>query len=209
MDLQDFVLSHVPHPRARIFEVGCGSGELAMALAKRGHQVTAIDPDAPDGPIFRKVSLEAFEEADHFDAVVASRSMHHIENLELGVDKIHAVLRPGGVLILNEFAWDQMDEATARWYLTHVVRPSDKDATLLPENFPTAWIAEHDGLHTSTAMTDALRRRFQLQFFEWVPYMAEHYLKRNDLVMEEKSLIESQEIKPIGFRYVGKPHLDH
>jgi SAM-dependent methyltransferase len=204
MDVQDFVLSYVPHPHARILEVGCGSGELAVAIAERGHKVTAIDPDAPDGPIFRRVSLEAFEDTDDFDAVVASRSLHHIEDLELGVDKIHAVLRPDGVLILNEFAWDQMDEDTARWYLTHVVEPSPKDATLLPENFPTAWIDEHEGLHTSTAMIDALRRRFQMQFFEWVPYMAEHYLKREDLVMEERSLIESERrIQPIGFRYVG------
>jgi SAM-dependent methyltransferase len=203
MEVQDFVLSHVPHPRSRILEVGCGSGELAVAIAKRGNDVTAIDPDAPNGPIFRKVSLEAFEAGGPFDAVVASRSLHHIEDLELAVDKIHAVLRPDGALILNEFAWDQMDEDTAGWYLAHVVHPSDKDATLLPENFPTAWIAEHEGLHTSTAMTDALRRRFQVQSFEWVPYMAEHYLKRDDLVMEERSLIESQKIKPIGFRYVG------
>lgn len=204
MDLPGFVSSHVPDSRARILEVGCGAGELALALAKRGHQVTAIDPDAPDGPIFRKVALEAFEEAGSFDAVVASRSLHHIENLEHGVDKIHALLRPEGVLILNEFAWDQMDEDTARWYSMHVDNPSHKDASLLPENFPEAWVAEHEGLHTSVTMKEALQRRFRSELFEWVPYLAEHYLKHEHLVTEEENLIEAQKIKPIGFRYVGR-----
>jgi SAM-dependent methyltransferase len=184
--------------------VGCGSGELALALAQRGFDVTAIDPEAPDGAIFRKVSLEAFSEPAYFDTVVASRSLHHIEDLEGGLAKIHELLRPGGLLILNEFAWDQMDEDTAGWYREHIDRPTHKDESLLPNNFPSAWIAEHEDMHTSTAMRAALDGTFELQSFEWLPYMAEHYLGRVDLIEEEQSLIESRTIKPIGFRYVGR-----
>ena len=204
VDVLDFVLVHLRKPPARVLEVGCGTGELSLALAQRGFDVTAIDPEAPDGPIFRKVSLETFSEPGNFDVVVASRSLHHIEDLEGGLDKIHLLLQPGGLLILNEFAWDHMDQDTARWYRAHADRPTHKDESLRQDNFPDAWIHEHQGMHTSTAMRAALDDRFELQSFEWLPYMAEHYLGREDLIAQERSEIESGKIKPIGFRYVGR-----
>jgi hypothetical protein len=119
------------------------------------------------------------------------------------VDKIHALLRRGGLLILNEFAWDQMDEATARWYLAQVEDPSPKDDSLHPHHFPDAWITEHEGLHTFPAMRRSLDGRFELKSFEWVPYIAHHYLERDDLIDQERMLIEANEIQPLGFRYVG------
>src|SRR5919202_5559733 len=76
IDVIDFVLSQLGDGRRRVLEVGCGSGELARALADAGHDVTAIDPEAPEGPLFRRVTLEAFDDPRPFDAVVASRSLH-------------------------------------------------------------------------------------------------------------------------------------
>ena len=62
MDSADFVLAQLPPSAARVLEVGCGSGALARALDAAGHRVLAIDPVAPDGPIFRRVTLEALDE---------------------------------------------------------------------------------------------------------------------------------------------------
>jgi hypothetical protein len=59
VDVEEFVVLHLPQAPARILEVGCGTGELALALAKRGHDLTPIDPEALDGSVFRKASLEA------------------------------------------------------------------------------------------------------------------------------------------------------
>ena len=97
--------------------MGCGEGELACALARVGHLVTAIDPRTPEGPIFRRVRLEEFSDAGRFDCVVASLSLHHIEDLWRALDKVASLLREGGTLVVVEFAWDQFDEATARWAL--------------------------------------------------------------------------------------------
>jgi SAM-dependent methyltransferase len=203
MDVRDFVLEHLPKPPAHVLEVGCGAGQLAKDMAEVGYKVTAIDPEAPEGNIFRRVSLEEFPEGGLFDAIVANRSLHHIESIEDATDRIRTLLPSGGLVILNEFAWDQMDEATARWYLSHVKDLSPKEKTLLPGNFPDAWVAEHDGLHTGPAMRGALDRRFELQLFEWMPYIAHYYLEREDLVAKEQQLIYSGTIKPLGFRYVG------
>jgi SAM-dependent methyltransferase len=184
--------------------VGCGSGEIVLEIARRGFEVVGIDPDAPHGAPFRRVTLEEFSPSESFDAVVASRSLHHIDDLHAGIDKIHTLLGAGGALILNEFAWDLMDQATAAWYLSHVRKPGPKKESLLPGSYPDAWVAEHEGLHGFEAMRAEVGRRFDEVLFEWAPYIAHYYLERDDLEGEEERLIKSGAIRAIGFRYVGR-----
>jgi SAM-dependent methyltransferase len=112
-----FVLAELPPQPARVLEIGCGAGELAIAVAAAGYDVLAIDPDAPMGPIFRQTTLEELDEPGAFDAVVASRSLHHIHDLDAAVERTQSLVRPGGRLILAEFAWERMDPDTADWYL--------------------------------------------------------------------------------------------
>jgi SAM-dependent methyltransferase len=142
--LIDFVLSQLPPVPSRVLEVGCGEGELARALAAEGYEVIAIDPDAPDGPIFRRTTIEAFDDDGQFDGVVASLSLHHVDDLKGVLDKLVRLLR--GPLILNEHAWDRLEPMT-------------------PE-----WEEEHAGLHGYAAMRPALDARFEERFFEWRPY---------------------------------------
>jgi SAM-dependent methyltransferase len=202
--VEDFVVTHLPDPPSRILEVGCGQGELARALARRGYKMTAIDPEAPEGELFQQTSLEEFQDPEPFDAVLANRSLHHIDDLDKAVSKIHGLSSERGVLILYEFAWDQMDERTANWYLSHVSEPDPDHEALHPGHFPHSWITEHEGLHDSIAMRRSLDTHFRLKLFEWVPYIADFYLERPDLVEEEWELIASTAINPLGFRYVGE-----
>jgi|SRR5439155_24519870 len=96
MNLHLFVEAHLPPAPARVLEVGCGRGQLARALARSGYEVLAIDPDAPRGQLFQAVSLEEFASIDAFDAVVASRALHHIHDLRGALEKIARLLRPAG-----------------------------------------------------------------------------------------------------------------
>jgi 2-polyprenyl-3-methyl-5-hydroxy-6-metoxy-1,4-benzoquinol methylase len=105
--VEEFVLEQIGAPPARVLEVGCGEGELARALARAGHLVIAVDPRAPEGPIFRRVRLEELSDPGPFDYVVASLSLHHIEDLGKALDKVAYLLRAGGALVVVEFAWDQ------------------------------------------------------------------------------------------------------
>ncbi len=127
--------------------MGCGGGELALGLAAAGYEVVAIDPEAPEGEIFRRTTLEAFDDPGPFDAVVASLSLHHVHDLGAGLDQLVRLLR--GPLILNEFAWDRREPMT-------------------PE-----WEEEHRGLHGYGAMRTELDARFEERFFEWRPYPVE------------------------------------
>ncbi len=130
-----------------MLEVGCGAGELAQAIVGAGYEVVAIDPEAPQGAIFRRTTIEAFDDPGPFDAVVASLSLHHVHDLGGVLDKLMRI--SSGPLILNEFAWDRLEPMT-------------------PE-----WKEEHAGLHGYADMRPELDARFEERFFEWRPYPAD------------------------------------
>jgi SAM-dependent methyltransferase len=194
----DFVLSQLARTPSRVLEVGCGEGRLALALAARGHDVTAIDPVAPEGPIFGRVTLEEFATAERFDAVVASRSLHHVHDLDLALEKI-AQLAP--LLIVEEFAWDRLDERTATWYLAHLGGPPKSVEECLRE-----WADEHAGLHGYETLRSAFDRRFRERLFAWRPHL--HRLRKVHASEEnEQAAIDAGDINPLAFRYVGADEL--
>ena len=196
MDLNAFCMTHLPRPPARVLEVGCGSGELARALAAAGYRVLAIDPDAPEGAIFRRVRLEELDEPGPFDAVVASRSLHHVEGLGAGLDRVAALLRPDGRLVVDDFGWDLLDRPTAAWL-------AEQEQTT-PEEVLTGWTEEHAGLHGYEAMRRELDLRFEQLLLTREPYFhRSSSFERDEAV--ERALIDDGSIAAIGFRYVGRP----
>ena len=196
-----FVASQLPTGPARVLEVGCGDGRLARELDELGHQVVAIDPAAPMGTIFQAVSLEEFADPAPFDAVVASRSLHHIHDLPGGLSKLHRLLVPGGLLILVEHAFDRLDEPTARWYLERR-RAKGPHAPTSLQACIAEWEADHADLHGYTAMRRELDLRFTERWFAWTPSL---YLELGQaLEEEERKLIEAGSIKATGFQYVGE-----
>jgi SAM-dependent methyltransferase len=185
-----------------VLEVGCGRGELARAIAGLGYRVSAIDPEAPAGDIFQRVSLEEFSDPGPFDAVVSNLALHHIPDLQAALAKIRRLLRPGGRLIVNEHAWDRLDEPTARWYLEQRAA-TDADAPRSLDHCLDEWAADHHGLHTAAAMRSELDRLFEERFFVWTPYLNREL---GDAIDEraEQALIDAGTIEGTGFRYVGE-----
>jgi SAM-dependent methyltransferase len=202
MDMVKFVQEQLPPAPARVLEVGCGEGDLARAVASLGYRIVAIDPQAPDGDIFESVSLEEFAGPGPFDAVVASRALHHIPSLSGALDKVARLLRVGGRLILREHAWERMDEPTARWYLRHRT-VTDVAAPTSVERWLADWQADHAGLHGYAEMRAALDRRFKERSFAWTPYLYGE-LGGAEVEQEEQALIESGAIRAIGYCYVGE-----
>jgi SAM-dependent methyltransferase len=184
-----------------VLEVGCGHGDLARTVSESGYEVVAIDPDAPEGDLFQAVSLEEFMTSDPFDAVVASRALHHIPDLADSVAKIALLLRQGGRFILDEHACDRLDEPTARWYFLHRVGEADAPGSL--KACRTEWEADHHDLHGYAAMRKELDCHFAERFFAWMPYL---YGELTGVAEEEeRALIEAGAIQAMGFRYVGEP----
>lgn len=195
MDRTAFVVAALPPPPARVLEVGCGHGDLARALDVAGYQVLAIDPRAPEGLLFRRTTIEQLDTPDRFDAVVAAFVLHHVERLELALDRVVTLLQLRGRLVVEEFGWDLADDASLEWYAQH-----QEQATL--HSVRAEWQAEHAGLHGYSAMREALDERFDERSFEWLPYL-HRSLHREELEDSERESIAAGQIRPLGFRYVG------
>ena len=88
MEFSEHVLRHLPPPPLRVLEVGCGSqGGVTPALVAAGYDVLAVDPRAPEGPNYRRITLEQLE-PEPFDAVVAGRVLHHVTPLGSALAKL-------------------------------------------------------------------------------------------------------------------------
>jgi SAM-dependent methyltransferase len=133
---------------------------------------------------------------------VTSRSLHHIEDLRAAVEKIAALVRGGGVLVLNEHAWDRLDRATAQWYRRRLA-DGDPARTDSLTGFLRDWEADHAGLHGYAAMRHELDRHFKERHFAWGPYLFGD-VGTLELEAEERRLIAAGEIQATGFRYVGE-----
>lgn len=208
-ELARFVSARLPPPPARVLEVGCGRGELARALVEAGHEVTAIDPDAPDGAPFVRVTLERFETSGRFDAIVAASSLHHLHDLPAALDRIVELLVPGGVLILDDYAKERVDRPTAEWYYERrqaIGRAGGRKAPASFDDCLREWREDEAEIHTYTAMRAELDLRLRERFFAWAPYL---HLELGDAAPREveQELIDSGAIQATGFRYVGEtPH---
>jgi SAM-dependent methyltransferase len=202
MDVTAFVEAQLPPTPARVLEVGCGKGDLARAVARLGYAIVAIDPQAPDGEIFERISLEEFAGSGPFDAVLANRALHHIPDLAGALDKVARLLRPGGRLIVHEHAWERMDERTAGWYLDRRAAINATDPTSV-ERFLVDWSADHSGLHGYAQLRREFDQRFTERHFAWTPYLYAA-LGEKQIEAEERDLIEAGKIRATGFSYVGE-----
>lgn len=98
----------------RVIDIGCGRGDLAAALVRRGYAVTGVDPQAEmleiargraPGAEFLQAGAEAVPaRAGSFGAAVFLNSLHHVpeELMDAGLAEAWRLLRPGGVLVVIE-----------------------------------------------------------------------------------------------------------
>lgn len=190
----------------RVLEVGCGEGALATRLAAAGHDVVAIDPAAPPGTLFRRLKLEEVDPAEGlFDAVVAQHSLHHVVDLEAAADRIVELLRPGGLVLVDELAWERLDRPTLEWLhgqrrALAAAAGSEPPGTI--DDLAAAWEADHVGLHTGAALLFALGARFEPRLVEDVAAL-HGTLGGVATAVLEQALVDQQAIQPLGFRFVG------
>jgi Methyltransferase domain len=199
-DFATFVLSQLPPPPARVLEIGCGDeGGVTPALAAAGYDALGIDPRAPDGPLFRRITLEELDDAGPFAAVVAGRVLHHVHPLEPALDKLVS-LAP--LLVADEFSWDRIDEPTQDWYeAQHRLLAA---AGVEPRGWASldAWRAHHDDLHPEARLRAALDRRYETLVFERRPYL-HRWLRGPASEALERTLIDAGAIQALGWVYAG------
>jgi SAM-dependent methyltransferase len=100
-------------------EVGCGPGELAARVQESlGAEVIAIDISPRMVELSRKRGVDAREgdvqrlpfDDGEFDCAVAAWMLYHVPDVELALDELARVLRPGGRLVAVTNGLDHLGE---------------------------------------------------------------------------------------------------
>ncbi len=106
---------HIDWAGCRVLDLGCAGGFMAEALARRGAQVTGIDParqaidaarrHAAHNDLSIRYDVGRGEELPYddgaFDAVVCVDVLEHVQDLDRVMAEIARVLRPDGTLLFD------------------------------------------------------------------------------------------------------------
>jgi SAM-dependent methyltransferase len=210
-----FVRRQLPSAPARVLEVGCGPlGGFVPALLEDGYKAVGVDPEAPEGSDYQQVEVERHDPPWPVDCVVASTSLHHVADLDEVLDRLEALLVPGGVLVVVEWAWERFDEATARWCFARLTpsAPGEEPGWLHKhrarwaasgrpwENYCRTW-AEHEGLHPGEEILRGLDARFDRQLYVEGPYFFADLADTSQA--EEQAAIDAGQIRAGGIRYAA------
>ena len=112
-------LSKFPQSRLKIMDIGCGPGWLLSALGdhweKYGVEISKFAAQiAQEHGVIHNVSIEEYENpVNEFDVVVLHHVIEHLNDPVAAITKIHAMLRPDGLLVLGT---PDFDSGAARRY---------------------------------------------------------------------------------------------
>jgi SAM-dependent methyltransferase len=229
---REFIKRSLPARVRRILEIGCGSGELAASLIQDGVSLIAIDNDVDSVIAAQGLGVDAriaawpdFEDGQ-FDAVLFTRSLHHIRPLDKAVQRAANSMVIGGRLIVEDFAYEATDENTLHWFSQVIDRFEGASLLIKGDDFLSAvrsktetlkaWRENHESdLHTAAAIRAEIKSVFGEVQCEEVPYYF-RYLSRaivptadrnkilQDLAEEEAGLIARGMILPLGRRVVAE-----
>jgi len=227
----DFVKRFLPPKGGRILEIGCGAGELAACLFKDGYEVVAIDSDCDSIAVAQSRGVDArlatwpdFN-GGQFDAVLFTRSLHHIHPLDESVARAAKSLTEGGRIIVEDFAYDSVDEKTLRWFRSAIRSLEATGLLMVGDEFLEKILAktetlnawhqchEHD-LHTAAEIDAQLERIFDRVIKEDSPYYFRYIAgaippsDKRDVILQafaeqEEIMAANGSIVPLGRRFVA------
>lgn len=125
-----------PHAGEHILDVGCGTGNFSLELARKGVKVTGIDISEPMLAKARKKAADAglaieFLHADAmklpfgdntFDKIVSVTALEFAPDLKAVLEESYRVLKPGGRMVIGLIGGNSL---WSRHYEARAVREPD------------------------------------------------------------------------------------
>lgn len=119
-----FVRKHLTAPPSQVLEVGCGNGELASRLQVLGYRVIALDSSVEAVRQTKALGVDARTgewpnvnlEVESVDVILFTRSLHHIHPLQKALHQAERVLRPDGLVLIEDFAFDELSQPVLGWF---------------------------------------------------------------------------------------------
>ena len=229
----DFIKRFLPPGCHRILEVGCGTGEVAACLIRDAYAVVAIDSDRDSVAAARQLGVDArvatwpdFDEG-HFDVVLFIRSLHHIHPLDESVRQAASSLAEGGLIIVEDFAYESTDEKTLRWFSSAIRLIEATGLLIVSDEFQhrvltktetlNAWRQSHEEeLHTAAEIDAHLEkvsrrviRESAAYYFRYIASAITAVKKRDPILQafaeQEVTLAADGAINGLGRRFVAMP----
>jgi SAM-dependent methyltransferase len=200
----------LPAPPARVLELGCGPlGGFVPRLRESGYDAVGVDPNAPEEAGYHRVRFEEAELPEGADALVASASLHHVVDPAGVLDMVAAALAPGGAVVVVEWAWEDLDEATAEWGFGRL-GPEEgwlrrRQQGWLESGQPWSayfqgW-AQEEGLHPAGTLLALLDERFERRELARGPYLFADLAETSP--EDEQRAIDAGEIRATRVVYAG------
>ena len=228
----NFIKRFLPSECRRILEVGCGTGELAARLSKDGYSVVAIDTDRDSVAAALRLDVNAhvatwpdFDQIQ-FDAVLFTRSLHHIHPIDESLRQAADSLANGGRIIVEDFAYESADEKTLRWFRSAIRLLEATGSLVMSEEFLgkvlsktetlNAWRENHETeLHKAAEIDAPLEKVFErvirenaAYYFRYIANAITSTDKRDAVVhalaAQEETLAADGSIVPLGRRFVAE-----
>lgn len=152
---RDLLLAHLPPAPARVADLGCGTGSLAVLLAEEGYDVTGVDLSDRMLDLARAKAAGAGTEVDltqgdasspdlpagSFDVVLCRHVLWALPDPARALTRWVDLLRPDGRLVLVEGSWHTGAGLTAR-RTEGLVRDHLGEVAVRPLPEPELWGGE-------------------------------------------------------------------
>ncbi|MBK8220362.1 MAG: class I SAM-dependent methyltransferase [Candidatus Obscuribacter sp.] len=143
----NFAAQYLP-AGARVLDVGVGSGMIAKNLMDGGFKLEAVDIDPVRVKEAEALGIKArvcdFKDlkGEPYDAILFSRVLHHLQPLRTNIDTTIKMLKPSGLVIVEDFSYERVDSRTCAWLFPLAKMLKDRQEPQAGQASRHSWLSE-------------------------------------------------------------------
>lgn len=99
--IEQFLAAHAGDIAGRVLEIGDAAYSRRFGRGIEQQDVLHIDPEAPEATIAGDLSQPGVLPEGAFDCLIITQTLHLIYDMAAAMERLHASLKPGGVLLLT------------------------------------------------------------------------------------------------------------